>query len=649
MKIRIDSFKGMAPRVQPRQLPSGFAQAATNAIVETGTLRPLRAPSLSYTFGSNTLSFLRHNSAWYGWAGADVMAAPGPVAQDRVYVFGDGAPKLLYQGDTYALALAAPSAAPTVAFTNKPAAPVPNDPNAALTLPASGGTVPAALRIVRQPRGSISGRTMMTQPALCVVDEAGLLCASDNTTQVTVSVGSGALGFVSGTTTITAASGVIRFTDLVMTGDHEESYRLKFEAEDMRDRLSRTIAVSQDMDALASNVLYAYTFVTSLGEESPPSPLSASLEWYPGLIVRLSNFSAAPGSRLITKMRIYRTETSAAGITDLYFVAEVNASTLTYDHNLATAPIVEVIPSSDYDPPPASAKGVVALPNGMMAAHTGREVLFSEPYQPHAWPTKYRLTTEYDIVGLGAFGASLAVLTKGTPYIITGSSPETMVMEKLEVNLPCLSARGIADLGYSIAYPSVDGLVTIGPNGAAIVTKGILTRDQWQALGPSTLIAEPYSGLYVGSHVVGPGAVRALAIFDVSGETPFMLKSNLDVRAMHTDIATGTLYVIQADDLREVRAWDAGAASSMTWKSGIARTGMPVNFGAALIEASAGGTTAAANIYADGALVGTIPSKNVPARLPSGFLASEWEIEITGTAEVHAVTIAATMENLTND
>lgn len=651
MRIRIDSFKGMAPRVQPRQLPAGFAQAAVNTIMDTGSLRPLRAAETAYTFAADTAVFLRHNNAWYGWADPDVCAVPGPVAQDRLYVTGDGPPKLLYQGDSYPLALPAPPDAPTVQFTNRPADPVPDDPGDAIAdLPAAGGTTPTALRVVRQPAGSLSGYTLQTQPAIALVDEAGLLCDTDNTTEVSVEIAEGVLGFLGGTRTVTAVNGIVRFTDLTLAGDDATDYYLGFSAADLDDIRSGHINVTTDFSSLESTVLYAYTFVTSLGEESAPSPMSASLEWYPGLKVELGNFSAAPAGRLITKMRIYRTVTSASGVTDLYFVAEVPASTLTYEHDLEVAPIVEVIPSADYDPPPDDMDGIIALPNGMMAAFSGRELLFSEPYKPHAWPTKYRLNTDYDIVGLGAFGGSVAVLTTGTPYIATGSAPELMTMERLEINLPCLARRGIADLGYSIAYPSVDGLVMVGTTGAQVITKSMLTRDQWRALDPASFIAEPYAGLYVASRLVNAGTgARAVSIFDVSGEAPFMVGTDEDVRALHADIASGTLYAIEADDMTEVRAWDAASPKSMTWRSGIARTGAPTNFGAAMITAASGAASAMANIYADGVLCGTIPAKNTPCRLPSGFLASEWEIEIIGAAEVFAVTIATTMEELTNE
>ena len=161
-------------------------------------------------------------------------------------------------------------------------------------------------------------------------------------------------------------------------------------------------ALSAVNAAHVETILYAYTFVTSFGEESQPSP-ATTMQWSSGVVVRLTGFTAAPAGRAITLMRIYRSETSAAGVTDLYFVAEVAAATTTYDHDIAAKPIAEPLPSTDYDPPISSLEGIIALPSGMMVAFQGKDIWFCEPYQPHAWPAKYSLTVDFQIVGLAAF------------------------------------------------------------------------------------------------------------------------------------------------------------------------------------------------------------------------------------------------------
>ncbi|MGL1400235.1 hypothetical protein ACSTI4_24935, partial [Vibrio parahaemolyticus] len=76
-----------------------------------------------------------------------------------------------------------------------------------------------------------------------------------------------------------------------------------------------------------------------------------------------------------------------------------------------------------YNPPPAGLRGLTAMPNGMMAAFDGKDLYFCEPYLPHAWPASYTLTTDFPIVGLGAFGTSLVVMTTGNLYLVSGTAP----------------------------------------------------------------------------------------------------------------------------------------------------------------------------------------------------------------------------------
>jgi len=210
------------------------------------------------------------------------------------------------------------------------------------------------------------------------------------------------------------------------------------------------------------NVLYVTTWLTDLDEETPPSPASNILAVKEGATVRVSITDATPpvGTR-INRLRVYRSQTSATGSTALYFVKELNAGTALYIHDLDTDPLQEALTSAAYDPPPADMQGITPLWAGIMAAYNGRDVYFSEPYKPHAWPTAYRLRTDYEIMGIVATGTIAVIVTTGTPYLVQGSHPDNFIMERLDVNLPCVSRQGVVDLGTGVAYPSHDGLVLV--------------------------------------------------------------------------------------------------------------------------------------------------------------------------------------------
>lgn len=407
------------------------------------------------------------------------------------------------------------------------------------------------------------------------------------------------------------------------------------------------IAREPDED-IAEDVLFAYTWVTSLDEESPPSPLSDALLWSPDIPVLLSGFSAPPASRLVDRVRIYRSQTSATGTTDLYFVAELALPVASWTFNDHDNPIAEIIPSSDYDPPPAGLTGVVTLPNGMMAAFVGRKLMFCEPYLPHAWPKKYQLTVDYPIVGLAAFGSILAVMTTGTPYVVQGTQPDTMALEKVESALPCLAAEGIVDLGYAAAYPSAEGLVLVQPNGASIVTRKLFTRQQWAAMNPASFRAGSSAGRYIFSWE--DAGTRKCGIIDLTGEAPFFVRTDQTVQRFHVDDRSGKLYTLHGGV--NVSEWDAGAAPlAMRWKSKPFRVAQAVSYGAMRLEpetrALVGGETVSIKVYAGGALLHTETAYGVATRLPSpSTLADTWEVEITGTLPVSLLTIAESMQKL---
>lgn len=454
-------------------------------------------------------------------------------------------------------------------------------------------------------------------------------------------------------------------------------------------------------EALSSTIIYAYTWVTSLGEESEPSPLSDGILWSPGIPVTVRGFSQPPDGRRVTLMRIYRSQTSTTGATELYFIAERPAGVGDFtDEDLE---IVEPLPSQDFNPPPDDLQGITALPNGMLAAFAGKRLYFSEPYYPHAWPEKYILTTDFEIVGLGAFGSSVAILTTGTPYIASGTAPENMVMEKMELNLPCISPRSIVDLGYSVAYASHLGLVSISSNGASVVTTNVLTRDQWLQMNPYSFVAGQFAGRWMASFAytdeAGEGK-RGIIIIDLSGDQAFLIRNSDYADSMFYDIKSGSVYLLKSGT--DIYEWDAISEpfGEQLWRSKRFVIPTETNFGALLVEGDdvttaeqkkslqekakaimaanravmetgrSGGeiggapigavpfggslldavdndqASLAVSVFADERLVFTTSKLNSVIRLPAGFLARNWEIEVRGNIQVSQITMATSASEM---
>jgi len=459
--ITLTAFTGEQPRVIPRLLPNTAAQSAYDVRLDDGALTPTRKSVQITALGSSAYKTIyRHQGEWLAWDNV-VDAVPGPVADDRLYYTGDGAPKIRASGNTYGLTVPRPTAAP-----------------------------------------------------------------------------------------VATASG---------TG-----------AGDIVTRV------------------YVYTWVTSFGEESEPSDASNAMDWQPGQTVTLSGFSAVPGDRAITSQRIYRSQTGQSG-TYFYFIAERNASSADFVDNVAVDAFQEALPSADWNAPVDTLVGLTAMPNGMMAAFSGRDLYFCEPFQPHAWPEKYALRTDYDIVGLGAIGTALIIMTTGNPYLATGSSPDTMQMVKLEANWPCINQRGIVDLGTVIAYPSNEGLVAAYADGSInLVSGNLFNRDDWLALSPSTIVAGQMSGRYVMFYdtkdYAGNVVAGALSI-DISG-TPFIVRTAERATAVFYEIESGALYFLRHGESNVYRL-DApeGPRNMMYWESKEFVLSAPENFGAILVDA----------------------------------------------------------------
>jgi Big-like domain-containing protein len=105
--------------------------------------------------------------------------------------------------------------------------------NPALTAINSGNVTVTAgaafqLGITQQPVGGADGAALATQPVIAVQDAQGNRVTTDNTTQVTVAIFSGAGGTLGGIQTVTAVAGLATFTNLTLDGTVGVSYVLRF-------------------------------------------------------------------------------------------------------------------------------------------------------------------------------------------------------------------------------------------------------------------------------------------------------------------------------------------------------------------------------------------------------------------------------------
>jgi hypothetical protein len=109
--VKLEQFKGIAPKIAPEHLAEGLGQIARNAKIDSGDLIPYPEPVIvgsSGRTGTTKVIYPLVNPdtdalVWLSWGTEVSVATPAfepVVSEQRVYYTGDGVPKVT----TYALA-----------------------------------------------------------------------------------------------------------------------------------------------------------------------------------------------------------------------------------------------------------------------------------------------------------------------------------------------------------------------------------------------------------------------------------------------------------------------------------------------------------------------------------------------------------------
>ncbi len=200
-------------------------------------------------------------------------------------------------------------------------------------------------------------------------------------------------------------------------------------------------------------------------------------------------------------------------------------------------------------PPPDGLLGIVSLPNGIMAGFKGKDLYFSEPFQPHAYPEEYVLPLEFSIVALGVMENNLVVATDQNPYIVTGTHPSSMTPNKMPESQPCISKRSLAEYEYGVLYATSDGLVLVSQGRAINATEGFFTKKEWEVYDPDTFVGAYQDGRYYGFYDQGQFEGNVLVIdFDQKKITTLDLGDESSTNyapAIYVDPRTDSLYYVK--------------------------------------------------------------------------------------------------------
>ena len=331
--------------------------------------------------------------------------------------------------------------------------------------------------------------------------------------------------------------------------------------------------------------------------------------------------------------------------------------------------LTEALTSTEYEPPPEDLEGLITAQNGILAGFVGNSVYFSVPYKPHAWPSSYVITLDYEVVALALMSGAIIVLTTGYPFIISGNDPSILSVRRIDALYPCLNRSGVVTMNYGVVYPTHDGLAVLSTQlSAQLATKVLFNNDTWQTkLNPRDIVAEFFGDAYIASW---SGGSFTFELVPGDQTPPFFVDYDPVFSAPWYDPVSGSMFYAVLTE-PSVYEWDplGGVPSILTWKSKTFKTPDQINLGAARVIAdyppgslatsswdginAPWGDFEAAWFAAEASVLFTLWADKQPVasvqvgdkgifRLPSGYRTDTFEVAVTADIRVRAIHLAET-------
>ncbi len=665
--IKLNAFGGTIPATDDRLLPDNMAAYAENAWLYSGLLQGFRTPKLLHTCASSTTKRVYRipqefvdqdhmiDSYWLEFPYKDVDVIHSPTANDsfeRYYWAGDPLGSVAFPPKYNTLArIAAGNPAFKLGIPAPTYAPVISPTNGRYRLYADKGAFT-----------STGGMTELYYTTRFELDKGtqatGLPAPLPPSFEYDVRGGRAVMK-----RTITGASGRVTIAD-----DGTITYGVPVRTPDELDP-------PPDYGQVVTRS-YVYTWVSAYGEEGPPSPPTV-FSYYSGepWSIRLTAPAAGDTTdRNLSKVRIYRTITSTAGVATYFLVAEQDINILTYTDNKTDADISGngQLESTNWTAPPTDLKGMVSLPNGMVVGFRDNEIWYCEPYRPHAWPALYTLSVDFEIVGIGAIGQTAIICTQAATYAATGVTPANVTLSKISTRDACLSRGSIVSTPDGVFYATSRGIALAAAGQVINATDKLFNKDNWlgsfnvphlrsarlgssyytfgsvdtgvfqeDAFEPTAFEITDYTGSYSGG-VIDPTDGR-IAFMPLSSTEPTM--------NVYNDPWTNEVLVLRAGKVYWIDTAGTAPRQEYTWKSKRFQPPSRKNLEAMKVyfDNPEGLTSLGTiKIYADGRLAATktLLSSGQAIRLPSGFKADFWQIEITTRVNISSVQMATSVKEL---
>lgn len=416
---------------------------------------------------------------------------------------------------------------------------------------------------------------------------------------------------------------------------------------------SPSVTLGAATSGTQETVAVVATVVNTWNEESAPSdPVMFDRTQGQSATYTVS-YAPTAGQRPIQGVNFYRTYTSAQGSTE-YFL--INATPIALSGGSAsltdasvTASSSTTLTSAQWDTPPTLPSNLTYMGNGFFVVGSGKDLVFSEPYRPHAWP--YRMTLPHGVVGIVAVEGGALVTTTTGAYLISGAHPTQVSQQFLPVEQAGWTPYSMTRVGGAAIYASNDGLVSVyGGQPSLKESQALFTRKDWRAkfgAKRQNLRLAHHDGYVLG--FVDPsfpattsGESFLLRLDETTGQSYETLDVGQAIYGTAVSESTDQLYVTTATGFAEF----AGSSTLLTytWRSGERLFPMPVNFACGLVDAAG---TATLDVYADNVLRSTVAiDGRTSFRLSGGQPAYRWSIKLTGTATIREVSLAQSFAEL---
>lgn len=478
--IKIDRFGGIQPRVHPSMLADGMAITAHNVKLKSGKLVPLRQPSIVDNVlvrMENGLQDIAKASTMHAWekenGGIEFLLFPGVTWMAGGNIAADDKTRVIVSGDT-GESFGESKNAPVIYYRSK------NGSRFIHPLCKNPLPKPKAYR----PGGSIDKFDSITMKGYLSCSELDGLAVSSpkpNRGDVYYVTGSGHLEH--GGIYPQDGSQVVWLGDDGQWGFYDQ--------------------------VAFANLRYTYFFMTwvdRLGYESPVSAPSDEVVYNDGDVINFDAIGTEEWEKIggIKSVRVYKVVTGTE-TGRIQFIAEKSAESLENGKNgfqvvVKDEDAGEVI--TQIESAPADLRCILKVPGGYYCGFSPsapKTVSFSDVGLVYSWPMSCRYDIEENIVALAVTSNSVHALTDGYPFVLSGTSPESMSVAKLANPAACVSERGVCVYGNSVYFVSNVGLMTIYNSAdsgttCANLTEKIFTKDQWLAKNPSSCIMGQHDG-----------------------------------------------------------------------------------------------------------------------------------------------------------